>query len=67
MQWRQAREFNTYIDRVEEKLKEGKYEDHEKVREWIEWARGHAESIDPLNDCLPRLLQFDDFKSCELR
>lgn len=63
----QRRQILAYIAAVTAKLNTGNYEGPEEVREWIAWAKGYADRIDPLSDGMPRLLQFEDFDPWELR
>lgn len=65
--WRQRRQILVYVAAVEEKLDTGGYDDSEAVSEWIDWAKGYADRIDPLSEGLPRLLKFEDFDPWELR
>ena len=52
---------------MEAKLNTNDYENEEAVREWISWAKGYADQIDPVFETLPRLLQSEDFGPWELR
>lgn len=65
--WSQRRQVLDYVAAVREKLNAAEYEDSNAVREWIEWAEDYASRLDPLANGLPRLLEFEDFKSWELR
>lgn len=65
--WRQQRQVLDYIAAVRQKLDTGQYEETDVVRQWIEWAESYADRLDPLREGLPKLLQFEDFKSWELR
>jgi hypothetical protein len=63
----QGQQILDFVAVVEERLSAGGYDDQESVREWIDWAKGYAEQIDPLNGGGPRLLRFEDFNPWELR
>lgn len=64
---RRHKEVLEFIAVVEGKLRDSGYDDQGSVHEWIEWAKGYAERLDPIGRGLPRLLQVDDFGSWELR
>ena len=63
----QRQQILDYVAAVEAKLNTNDYESEEAVREWISWAKGYADRIDPLFEALPRLLQSEDFGPWELR
>lgn len=65
--WHERGRVLKFIAAVEAKLSAGEYENAEPIWEWINWAKGYAERLDPLNKGLPRLLQFEDFSPWELR
>lgn len=62
----QQQQVLEFVAAVEAKLNAGDCKDPDAVREWIAWAKDYANRLDPLRDGLPRLLQFQDFKSWEL-
>lgn len=64
--WHQRRQILDFVAVVEAKLEADDSQDREEVREWIDWAKGYADRIDPLCKGLPRLLQFENFSSWEL-
>lgn len=64
--WRKHKQVLAYISAVEAKLESVPCEDPDAAREWIDWARGYAERIDPLAAGLPKLLQGENFREWEL-
>ena len=64
--WDQHRRVLDYVAAVEAKLSTDD-EQREAARQWIDWAKGFADRIDPLREGLPRLLHFEDFNPWELR
>lgn len=65
--WMERKRVLEYVAMVEGKLEAVEYEDPEVVREWIKWATDYANRLDPLAKGLPKLLQYEDFNSWELR
>lgn len=64
--WRDHCLLLDYIAAIEAKLNRTSCSDPEAVKEWLSWARAYADSLNPLNDSLPRLLQPEDFSVWEL-
>lgn len=62
----QRQQILDFVAAVEAELTADDYGEPDAVREWLAWASGYADRIDPLSQGLPRLLQFEDFHSWEL-
>ncbi|PZG22102.1 hypothetical protein C1J01_04865 [Nonomuraea aridisoli] len=46
--WRQAEDIRVYCDRLEQRNTAQASDSADSTREWIAWARHHADAIDPL-------------------
>jgi hypothetical protein len=49
-QWHECRLLNEYLAAVEGRIAEGSSEADPGVREWLVWARGYIERVNPLSD-----------------
>lgn len=64
--WNKHQEVLAFIFAVEEQFEKYEYENPEKIKEWIEWAKAYAKILNPISNGLPSLLHFEDFQSWEL-
>jgi hypothetical protein len=64
--WRERHQILEFVAVVEAKLEAKFCEDPEAVQEWIDWARGRADRLDPLAEGLPKLLKPEEFHPWEL-
>lgn len=46
--WHQAQRIRAYCDALQERLTETGRDDAETMAQWIDWARNHAASLDPV-------------------
>ncbi|MGP4102926.1 hypothetical protein [Nonomuraea sp. KM90] len=52
--WRRAQDIRAYCEHLEQRILDTSSESADSTREWIDWAKGHADAIDPLlQDPLP--------------
>jgi hypothetical protein len=54
-QWQKSRELRRYIEEVKRKPEARALTDDERedISDWLDWARTHADRLDPISDGLP--------------
>jgi hypothetical protein len=67
--WRRSIEIRAFADAAEARLRAENVEDSadkKKAEDWLVWARGYANEIDPVLNSVPALIYDKDFNEWEL-